>query len=114
MKTEASLSKSISRRTVLRALGASVVIGDALNREALIAAVEAAGWARGMCQAVDQLEQALGDPTTGQRSPAWQEQEQRQQCRQMKDEFFRNGMPVQIEQRRASAGQDDSECGERE
>lgn len=38
-----------------------------------VAAVEAAGWASGMCQAVDQLEQALGDPTTGQRSPAWQE-----------------------------------------
>jgi hypothetical protein len=35
--------------------------------------VEAAGWAAAMCQAVDQLEQAVGDPTTGQRSAAWQE-----------------------------------------
>lgn len=35
--------------------------------------VEAAGWATAMCQAVDQLEQAVGDPTTGQRSVAWQE-----------------------------------------
>ena len=26
-----------------------------------------------MCQSVDQLEQAVGDPTTGQRSAAWQE-----------------------------------------
>jgi hypothetical protein len=26
-----------------------------------------------MCQAVDQLEQAIGDPTTGQRSAAWRE-----------------------------------------
>lgn len=26
-----------------------------------------------MCQAVDQLEQAIGSPTTGQRSAAWQE-----------------------------------------
>jgi hypothetical protein len=36
-------------------------------------AVQAAGWAAGMCQAVDQLEQAVGDPATGQRSAAWQE-----------------------------------------
>jgi hypothetical protein len=28
-----------------------------------------------MCQSVDQLEQAVGDPTTGQRSAAWQELE---------------------------------------
>ncbi|HEU5203800.1 MAG TPA: hypothetical protein VFU17_05840 [Candidatus Limnocylindrales bacterium] len=35
--------------------------------------VEAAGWAAAMCQAVDQLEQAIGDPTTGQRSAAWRE-----------------------------------------
>lgn len=35
--------------------------------------VEAAGWAVAMCQAVDQLEQAVGDPTTGQRSAAWRE-----------------------------------------
>ena len=28
-----------------------------------------------MCQSVDQLEQAVGDPTTGQPSPAWQELE---------------------------------------
>ena len=26
-----------------------------------------------MCQAVDQLQQAVGDPTTGERSTAWQE-----------------------------------------
>jgi hypothetical protein len=36
-------------------------------------AVQAPAWAAGMCQAVDQLEQAIGDPTTGQRSAAWQE-----------------------------------------
>jgi hypothetical protein len=35
--------------------------------------VQAPAWAAGMCQAVDQLEQAIGDPTTGQRSAAWQE-----------------------------------------
>ena len=35
--------------------------------------VQAAAWATGMCQAVDQLEQAIGNPTTGQRSAAWQE-----------------------------------------
>jgi hypothetical protein len=35
--------------------------------------VQAAAWAAGMCQAVDQLDQAIGDPTTGQRSAAWQE-----------------------------------------
>ena len=35
--------------------------------------VEAAVWAAAMCQSVDQLEQAIGDPTTGQRSAAWQE-----------------------------------------
>ena len=35
--------------------------------------VEAAAWAAAMCQAVDQLDQAIGDPTTGQRSAAWQE-----------------------------------------
>jgi hypothetical protein len=35
--------------------------------------VDAAGWAAAMCQAVDQLEQGLGDPTTGARSAAWQE-----------------------------------------
>jgi len=38
-----------------------------------VAPVQAAGWAAAMCQAVDQLEQAIGDPTTGQRSAAWQE-----------------------------------------
>ena len=35
--------------------------------------VDAAAWAGAMCQAIDQLEQAVGDPTTGQRSAAWQE-----------------------------------------
>jgi len=37
--------------------------------------LDAAGWAVAMCQSVDQLEQAVGDPTTGQRSAAWQELE---------------------------------------
>jgi 2-alkyl-3-oxoalkanoate reductase len=37
-----ALTRSGARQDQLRALGASVVIGDALNREALIAAVEAA------------------------------------------------------------------------
>lgn len=35
--------------------------------------IDAAAWAGAMCQSVDQLEQAVGDPTTGQRSTAWQE-----------------------------------------
>ena len=35
--------------------------------------VGAADWAAAMCQAVDQLEQAIGDPTTGQPSAAWRE-----------------------------------------
>jgi hypothetical protein len=37
--------------------------------------IDAAAWAVAMCQSVDQLEQAVGDPTTGQRSAAWQELE---------------------------------------
>jgi hypothetical protein len=37
--------------------------------------IDAATWAVAMCQSVDQLEQAVGDPTTGQRSAAWQELE---------------------------------------
>ncbi len=37
--------------------------------------IDATAWAVAMCQSVDQLEQAVGDPTTGQRSPAWQELE---------------------------------------
>ena len=35
--------------------------------------IDAAAWAAAMCQAVDQLDQAVGDPTTGQRSAAWQD-----------------------------------------
>ena len=35
--------------------------------------IDAAAWAASMCQAVDQLEQAVGDPTTGERSAAWQQ-----------------------------------------
>jgi hypothetical protein len=35
--------------------------------------LDAAAWAAAMCQARDQLEQAVGDPTTGDRSAAWQE-----------------------------------------
>jgi hypothetical protein len=35
--------------------------------------IDAAAWAVAMCQSVDQLEQAVGDPTRGQRSVAWQE-----------------------------------------
>jgi len=35
--------------------------------------IDAAAWAASMCQAVDQLQQAVGDPTTGERSTAWQE-----------------------------------------
>jgi hypothetical protein len=37
--------------------------------------IDAAAWAAAMCQARDQLEQAVGDPTTGERSAAWQELE---------------------------------------
>ena len=37
--------------------------------------LDAAAWAVAMCQSVDQLEQAVGDPTSGQRSAAWQELE---------------------------------------
>ena len=37
--------------------------------------LDAAAWAVAMCQSVDQLEQAVGDPTTGQHSAAWQELE---------------------------------------
>lgn len=36
-------------------------------------ALDATAWATAMCQSVDQLEQAVGDPTTGQRSAAWQD-----------------------------------------
>jgi hypothetical protein len=35
--------------------------------------IDAAAWAVAMCQSIDQLEQGVGDPTTGQRSTAWQE-----------------------------------------
>jgi hypothetical protein len=35
--------------------------------------IDAAAWAASMCQAVDQLQQAVGDPTTGERSAAWQD-----------------------------------------
>ena len=34
-------------------------------------AIDATAWAAAMCQAVDQLEQGIGDPTTGDDSPAW-------------------------------------------
>jgi hypothetical protein len=37
--------------------------------------IDAAAWAVAMCQSVDQLQQAVGDPTTGHRSAAWQELE---------------------------------------
>jgi nucleoside-diphosphate-sugar epimerase len=37
-----ALTRSGAKQEQLRALGAAVVVGDALNREALIAAVEAA------------------------------------------------------------------------
>jgi hypothetical protein len=36
-------------------------------------AIDGAAWAAAMCQARDQLEQAVGDPTTEERSVAWQE-----------------------------------------
>jgi hypothetical protein len=34
--------------------------------------LDAGAWAASMCEAVDELEQAVGDPTTGERSTAWQ------------------------------------------
>lgn len=37
--------------------------------------IDAVAWAEAMCQSVDQLQQGVGDPTTGQRSAAWQELE---------------------------------------
>jgi hypothetical protein len=36
-------------------------------------AIEAPAWAASMCQALDQLGQAVGDPTTGEQSAAWQD-----------------------------------------
>lgn len=74
-------------RVGLRRIAAFVVLGLALaacdggvvavtDRPATAPAeIEAGAWASAICEAADQLSLAIGDPTTGQRSGAWNELE---------------------------------------